>query len=131
MTKIKILHFSDYHSGDNQIEAFKKYANSRDDINLVVFSGDALAPCLSGQQAQQVNQDLETILNSNKKKIASVEDFEDRIKSCQASQDSRLKEAGDRYKTLESKFDETASAHYEKLRKDIAFNLTPLTPLLI
>jgi Icc-related predicted phosphoesterase len=120
MAKVKILHFSDLHDDYAALDALKNYINSRSDIGLVVFSGDLLGPCLSGKQAHDSHQDLETMIKSSDKKIESFEDLKTAMEKCRTSNNPKERKAAERYPAAEKSFDKTSSEHYQRFKAEIS-----------
>lgn len=117
MVKLKILHFSDFHNGYDQLNEFQEYVSKRDDVNLIVVSGDILGPCISGPQAQQINLNLEKIVLSTDKEIKSFEDLNDKIKYCETSKNKNLEEAARTFKEIQGKFDSKALENYSRFKE--------------
>lgn len=113
---VKFIHISDIHGGFADLETIRKYAEKAK-ADAVLFSGDMLGPCISGPQAQEMNNHLETIVNSipKDKKFKSLDEF---LQYCEKNPET--KEAAKGYRAIEKKFDEKAKAHYTEAKKAIS-----------
>jgi len=121
MERAKILHFSDFHNGYEQLEKFIEYANSRTDIDTVLFSGDILGQCLSGKQLGEMGKSLETMVQGTLKECGKKEiRYDDAVKYCRRAKDKKLRQAYKNYRRVERSYHKTSKKHYKRFKKEIS-----------
>ena len=85
------MHFSDFHNGYENLDRLIEYANSRSDVDAVVFSGDVLGPILSPKEISHAHKKLEEILKVASQNYGAHVTIEDAMKFAKKSKDKDLK----------------------------------------
>ena len=118
-SKVKLLHFSDFHNGYENLDRLIEYANSRHDVDAVVFSGDILGPLLNSKEASQAHKYLETIVQKASQKFKIPLELKDALKYAKRGENLELKKMFKEYRTIEKKFDKLVKAHYKEFKGKI------------